>query len=185
MGFDAIWISPIPKNMVDNYHGYAAIDFTRVNENFGTLQDLHELIDECHRRDIWVMLDIVCNHVACVGDDYDTKYSGVTPFNDGKYYHSLCYITQHDWDTRNQYNIEHCRLSCLADLDQDNQFVREYLKQWVKNQTLDQHFDGYRVDTVPEVAKDFWKDLSDFMGQTYMVGEVLNGDYDYVAGYQD
>jgi len=39
------------------------------------------------------------------------------------------------------------------------------------------------VDTVPEVAKDFWKDLSDFMGQTYMVGEVLNGDYDYVAGY--
>jgi len=137
MGFDAIWISPIPKNMVDNYHGYAAIDFTRVNENFGTLQDLHELIDECHRRDIWVMLDIVCNHVACVGDDYDTKYSGVTPFNDGKYYHSLCYITQHDWDTRNQYNIEHCRLSCLADLDQDNQFVREYLKQWVKNQTLD------------------------------------------------
>ena len=120
MGFDAIWISPIPVNLQDNYHGYAAMDFSRVNDHFGTLEDLKHLIAECHRRNIWVLLDIVGNHMACVGDTYDTPFSDVTPFNDIKYYHQLCYITQHDWDTMNQYDIEHCRLACLADLDQDN-----------------------------------------------------------------
>lgn len=44
MGFDAIWISPIVKNNdlrtktheIDGYHGYWAVDFDAVNENFGT-----------------------------------------------------------------------------------------------------------------------------------------------------
>jgi len=101
MGFDAIWISPIPINLGDNYHGYAAMDLSKVNDHFGTYDELEELIHECHRRGIWVMLDIVGNHMACVGKDYDVPYSDVTPFNDIKYYHKLCYITQHDWDTKN------------------------------------------------------------------------------------
>ena len=37
MGFDAIWISPIPKNYDGSYHGYHAIDFTKYNENFGSV----------------------------------------------------------------------------------------------------------------------------------------------------
>ena len=40
MGFDAIWISPIPENYGDDYHGYAALDWYKVNPHFGTEQDL-------------------------------------------------------------------------------------------------------------------------------------------------
>ena len=36
MGFDAIWISPIPKNAEADYHGYGALDWEAVNEHFGT-----------------------------------------------------------------------------------------------------------------------------------------------------
>ena len=36
LGFDAIWISPIPENMGDDYHGYAALNWNEVNPNFGT-----------------------------------------------------------------------------------------------------------------------------------------------------
>jgi glycosidase len=36
LGFDAIWISPISKNKVDDYHGYAALNWNEINEHFGT-----------------------------------------------------------------------------------------------------------------------------------------------------
>ena len=39
MGFDAIWISPIPKNYPDAYYGYAAMDIYEINEHFGTEED--------------------------------------------------------------------------------------------------------------------------------------------------
>lgn len=40
MGFDAIWISPIPENFGNDYHGYGALDWYNVNPHFGTEADL-------------------------------------------------------------------------------------------------------------------------------------------------
>jgi len=70
------------------------------------------------------MLDVVANHVGPVGDDFSRIY----PFNQAEHYHSTCQIT--DWN--NQWQVENCRLADLPDLNQDNSFVREYLKDWVK-----------------------------------------------------
>ena len=58
LGANAIWISPLPENTPDGYHGYWAKDITKVNSHFGTEEDLKQLISECHKRDIWVMLDV-------------------------------------------------------------------------------------------------------------------------------
>ncbi len=59
MGFDAIWISPMPTNMGTDYHGYAFLDLYTPNPHFGTESDLKSFISACHKRDIWVMLDVV------------------------------------------------------------------------------------------------------------------------------
>ena len=86
MGFDAIWITPTVKN-IDNvgaYHGYWAADFFDVNENFGTSNDLTAFVDACHKRNIWVMLDFVVNHVGPVGVDY----SQITTFPNASSYHN-------------------------------------------------------------------------------------------------
>ena len=40
MGFDAIWISPVAQNSAGGYHGYWATDFSKINPEFGTEQDL-------------------------------------------------------------------------------------------------------------------------------------------------
>ena len=43
------------------------------NPWFGTDEDLRKFITECHNRDIWVMTDVVYNHMgSCSGgvDDY-------------------------------------------------------------------------------------------------------------------
>ena len=58
LGANAIWISPIPVNTPNGYHGYWAMDITQVNPYFGSEDDLKQLVTECHRRDIWVMLDV-------------------------------------------------------------------------------------------------------------------------------
>ena len=58
LGANAIWISPIPLQTPNGYHGYWQQDLTQINPNYGTESDLKELVEECHRRDIWVMLDV-------------------------------------------------------------------------------------------------------------------------------
>lgn len=175
MGFDALWISPMPENLGDDYHGYAFLDLYTLNPHFGAEESLQSLIDAAHARDMWVMLDVVGNHVAPVGTDY----SQVTPFDKTEHYHSPCAIN--DWN--NQTEVELCRLANLPDLDQNNEFVRSTLLEWVGGLKAKYGFDGLRIDTVPEVHPDFWSEFSAAAG-VYCVGEVLNGDVNYVAPYQ-
>ncbi len=175
MGFDAIWISPIVKNTEGSYHSYHTIDFYGINEHFGTEQDIHDLIEECHRRDIWVMLDVVANHVGPVGFDFRT----INPFNSPEHYHDSCVIT--DWT--NQKMVENCRLCDLPDLKQENDYVADELLKWIKYMIETYNIDGIRVDTVPEVPKWFWSKFSKAAG-VYQIGEVFNGNVEYVASYQ-
>ena len=58
LGANAIWISPIPLQTDNGYHGYWQQDITQINPKFGTEQDLKDLVDACHSKDIWVMLDV-------------------------------------------------------------------------------------------------------------------------------
>lgn len=77
MGFDAIWISPIVDNTPGGYHGYWARDWTKTNSNFGSDQDLKNLVNAAHSKGIAVMVDVVANHVGPVG----SNFSSIVPFN--------------------------------------------------------------------------------------------------------
>jgi alpha-amylase len=110
MGFDAIWISPIPQNEQPyDYHGYGALNFYSVAQEFGGADDLKEMIAACHASDIWVMLDVVANHTSYYAK---SDFSNIADLNKSEYYHSKCDINWND-----QYSVEHCWLSGLPDLD--------------------------------------------------------------------
>lgn len=175
MGFDAVWISPIPENYGEDYHGYGALNWYNVNPHFGTSDDLKSLIKTMHGKDMWLMLDVVANHVAYIDMDFDK----VSPFNKAEYYHDKCQIN--NWNDPNE--VEQCRLSNLPDLNQDNEFVRTGLKDWVKWVITEFDIDGLRIDTVPEVKREFWKEYTDAAG-CYAVGEIFNSDINYLASYQ-
>jgi len=75
MGITAIWMAPIFKNKpvqgVDphisaGYHGYWITDFTQIDPHLGTNEDLKQLVDEAHKRNIKVIFDIITNHTADV-----------------------------------------------------------------------------------------------------------------------
>ena len=101
------------------------------------------------------MLDVIANHVAPVG----VEYSKIVPFDLPEYYHEKCDIKSTSWCGADQYNLEHCRLFNLPDLNQDgNYFVRQTLKNWVHDIIKNYSFDGIRIDTVPHVSREFWKE---------------------------
>ena len=179
LGFDAIWISPIPENLGNDYHGYAFLNLFNINPHFGGSQNLSELIEECHKRGIWVMLDIVANHVAPVNFDF----SQVIPFNSSIYYHDYCVVDfSRMWDDNAM--RENCRLNnILPDLNQNNDFVRRTLNDWIKNIVSTYHFDGLRVDTAPYVPKDFWYEYSSAAG-VYTVGEIFDSSSEHCSWYQ-
>ena len=149
-----------------------------LNPHFDTSQDLKDLVNACHSKDIWVMLDVVANHMGNQGDINDFSY--FVTFNKAEYYHKYCIID--NWG--NQTEVEICRLAGLPDLDQSNKFVSETLLSWIKDVVSNYSFDGIRIDTVPEVPFDFWVKYVESAG-VYSIGECLNGNVDYVDHYQN
>ena len=184
MGFDAVWISPIPTNTPQGYHGYWAQDFNQVNAHFGTAQELTDMVSAFQGRGVWVMLDVVANHVGPVGYDY----SSIVPFNQQQYYHgcaqcpkspSACDINDYTCFTT---EVQTCRLSGLPDLNQSVPFVSQFLTQWVQQTVQAYKFDGLRIDTVPEVDAAFWKSFQQ-AAQVYAVGEVFVSDMSCISKY--
>ncbi len=64
MGFKAIWVSPVYQNDENSYHNYRPIDFTLIEDRFGDLEALRNVVTEAHDRGLYVILDIVVNHMA-------------------------------------------------------------------------------------------------------------------------
>ena len=183
MGFDAIWISPPLKNKEGSFHGYHNIDLYSINEHFGTKDELKQLIDECHKRDIWVILDAVPNHMAG-----DLDISTFIPFNKAEHYHSLTDADCNGHWSEQTYK-ERCRIFGMPDLDQDNEYVKQTLIDWLKMMLNDYGFDGIRYADVPNVHKEFWGEFTQ-AAQTYTLGivGVENGneaDVNYIVPYQD
>ena len=176
MGFNAIWISPIVENYAGSYHGYHLTNLYNLNSNFGSEDDFKNLITQCHNRDIWVMVDVVANHVGPVGTDYSQVY----PFNSADHYHDYCDIN--DWS--NQWQVENCRLSGLPDLKQENEWVAQTLLDWISDIISKYNIDGIRIDTIMEVPKTFWDSFRNYAG-VFQIGEAFNGDINYVADYQN
>jgi len=169
MGFDAIWISPVPLNYDisptnQGYHGYWALDWFKINPHFGTPEQLKSFVSAAHAKGVWVMVDLVHNHVAPVG----TAYGLVNPFNSSDHYHPVCQVNNYQCETQ---EILHCRLADLPDLNQDNPYVTQQLlayTQWLLNEF---QFDGIRMDTVMYVKNQYWTVLSSQVN-SYIVGEV-------------
>ncbi|KNC48065.1 uncharacterized protein AMSG_04296 [Thecamonas trahens ATCC 50062] len=166
MGFDAIWISPVVTNTPGGYHGYWAKDFSTINSHFGSAADLKALVDAAHRRDMWVMLDIVLNHVGPVG----SQFSAITPFSHPGDYHPQCSVSQYVCFTE---EVLHCRLASLPDLNQQNATVADELVAWVGRMISEYQFDGIRADTVMYINQDFWARVQAEAG-VYIVGEVYS-----------
>lgn len=173
MGFDAIWITPVVANSAGGYHGYWAQDLYSVNSNYGTADDLKSLVNAAHDKGIYIMVDVVANHMgfAAIGDNKPE------PLNQQSSYHAQC-----DIDYSNQNSIETCRIAGLPDVNTSSEEIRALYQEWIAWLVSEYSFDGVRIDTVKHVEKEFWTPFSAAAG-VYTIGEVFDGNPDYLAGY--
>lgn len=64
LGFTTINLSPVMSNEIDGYHGFLIDDFRSVEEHFGTIEDVKELVDSAHDMELKVTFDFVVSHLS-------------------------------------------------------------------------------------------------------------------------
>lgn len=189
MGFTAIWISPVVKQIPgytywgEAFHGYWMENLYELNPHFGSPDDLKNLSSELHKRDMLLMVDVVYNHYAFNGTGTNVNYTMYTPFNDEKYFHSYCLTT----DYTNQTNIELCWEGdvhvSLPDLKTEDSYVISTFQEWVSKFVSEYSIDGLRIDSAAHVD-DRSLTLFENAANVYTIGEVNPGNVSYACPYQ-
>ena len=161
LGITAIWINPVQKQVNQGFyasapanlgigefkhwgfHGYWIDDFTKMNPQFGTLDDLKQFVSEAHKRHIKVLLDVVYNH-AGYGSSYETRKT-----SDGQ-----------TWIRFGEGNCDvdpvTCRVGGLPDFRTELPEVRDYLLNANITLAKEAGVDGFRLDTFKHVDTPFW-----------------------------
>jgi glycosidase len=204
LGVTTLWLTPIVKNgAAEDYHGYGAVDLYGVEPHLGTLQDYQELVTTAHQQHMKVLFDIVPNHVG-------PRHPWVTnpPLPDwfhGTLQHHTNSSTPPDGASygmpdkqpsandpfeiiadphappRFSRNLtEGWFFGVLPDMNTENPVVAQYLLQnsiwWAESSGLD----GYRIDTFPYVARQFWSRWHASLRRIYprltTIGEVFHPD---------
>jgi alpha-amylase len=163
---------------------YWTKDFDSLNPHFGTADDLHALSNALHQRGMYLMLDVVVNHMAVPSPRFNlTRFSH--PFNVSSSFHRRCFVDESP-DPTNQTAVEQCWLGDakmpLPDLNTEDPTIVGKLLDWGHKLVQDYGADGLRIDTVKHIRKDFWPEFSKTVG-VFTLGEVLINDTDYAAQY--
>lgn len=197
LGVTALWLSPVFDNADEGfggwwpYHGYFPIDFFKVDEHFGDLALLREVVKQAHARGMKVILDMIYNHAA-PSHPWVTQKEFWENQGFRRWFHPHSGIdgstSISDW--QNQYQLENLELNGLPDWAQENPNVYDFMLDHSKFWILETDCDGFRLDAVKHVPPFFWKklcrDLHNFAGQDFLLlGEVFSGDVGYVATYQN
>jgi glycosidase len=197
LGFKAIWISPVVVNVWGEHHGYAARDFKAIAPHFGTQTELRALADALHARGMYLVVDVVCNHM---GDMIDSGTSGYPTFHDdpspyvlrwrtskrpGGLFNNLTWFHNNggiqNWVDPDQVLGE---LSSLDDLKTESPAVIAGLDDamsWLIDVT---DCDGFRIDTVKHGDMPFWQTWTPLVrahaaslgkNNFFFYGEVFDG----------
>lgn len=62
LGVTALWLMPIAQS--PSYHGYDVVDYTSIDDEYGTADDFRDLIAACEARGMRVIVDLVLNHCS-------------------------------------------------------------------------------------------------------------------------
>jgi glycosidase len=212
LGVTAIWINPVydntdrldekemypeveggPRRPTTAYHGYGAIDFYGVEEHFGTMQQLRELVDKAHAAGFKVIQDQIANHTSpyhhwVTDRPTPTWFYGTVENHLSNNWQKWTTMDSHASEATRRRNLEGWFIDILPDLDQDDEEVRRYLVQntlWWLGMV---GFDAVRMDTLPHVPRPFWRDWSAAIKHEYpqvnVLGELFDGDPALLSYFQ-
>ncbi len=191
LGIDIIWLSPIYQSpFVDQ--GYDISDYYKIAEEFGTMEEFDELLEEAKKRDMHIVMDLVVNHCSDKHEwfqnalaDPDGEYADYFYFRKGKNgkepsnYRS--YFGGNVWEPipgTDKYYL-HMFAKEQPDLNWENPKVRQEIYKMV-NWWLDKGLAGFRIDAIINIKKnlefpDFEPDGEDGLASGVRMVESANG----------
>ncbi|WP_261131175.1 alpha-glucosidase [Bacillus sp. Marseille-Q3570] len=165
LGVDVIWLNPVYESP-DKDNGYDISDYQSIMKKAGTIEDWEKLLNETHKRDMKLIMDLVVNHTSDQHhwfqesrsskdspkrDWYiwkDPKPDGTPPNN------WRSYFTPSTWefDEKTGQYYFHSFAVEQPDLNWRNPEVREAIFNMMKF-WLDKGIDGFRMDVINLLAK--------------------------------
>lgn len=164
LGIDVIWLSPVYKSPNDD-NGYDISDYEDIMDDFGTMEDMEELLKEGNKRGIKILMDLVVNHTS---DEHkwfiESKKSKDNPYRDyyvwsdpvnGKEPNDLTSAFggsawQYDEES-GQYYL-HLFSKKQPDLNWENEEVRNKVYDMM-NFWIDKGIGGFRMDVIELIGK--------------------------------
>lgn len=194
LGVSAIWLTPVVEQihggtdegtgMTYGYHGYWARDWTALDPNFGTEQDLQELVDMAHAHDIRILLDVVVNHTGpvtekdpawpdswvrqdptCTYQGYETTVECTlvdnlpdvhTEKNEAV---ELPNVLKQKWEKEGRLEEELSELDEFFNATGYPRAPQFYIIKWLTEFVRKYGIDGFRVDTAKHTEAAVWAEL--------------------------
>ncbi|MDQ6595898.1 glycoside hydrolase family 13 protein [Bacillus salipaludis] len=165
LGIDVIWVCPMFKSPNDD-NGYDISDYQKIMDEFGTMADFDQLLQEVHDRGMKLILDLVINHTS---DEHpwfiESRVSKDHPkrdwyiWRDGKNgeepnnWESIFGGSAWEYDEKTNQYFLHIFSRKQPDLNWENPEVRNSLYEMI-NWWLDKGIDGFRVDAISHIKKE-------------------------------
>ena len=183
LGIDVIYMTPIFKSKTA--HKYDTSDYFNIDPQFGTVEDVKELVNKAHEKDIKIILDAVFNHS---GEDF-FAFKDVLKNQQNSKYKDWYFIDSYPVSRQNEnyYTFGHKHFN-MPKLNTNNSEVKEYLlnvgEYWVKEIGID----GWRLDVCDEIGHDFWrafrKRVKSVNKDAVIIGEIMHEANSFLKGDQ-
>ncbi|MBD3890235.1 alpha-amylase family glycosyl hydrolase [Olleya marilimosa] len=194
LGINAIWMSPIVEQIhgatdegtgnTYGFHGYWTKDWTNIDANLGTKEDLKQLVDAAHKKGIRVLLDAVINHTGPVTEQdpvWPSDWVRTEPQCQYNNYENTvtCTLVENlpdiktesneavelppqlveKWKAEGRYDEEVAELDAFFKATGHPRAPRFYIMKWLSDYITDFGIDGYRVDTVKHTEAFVWQEF--------------------------
>ncbi|MDK2811370.1 MAG: oligo,6-glucosidase [Petroclostridium sp.] len=164
LGVDVIWLNPVYKSPNDD-NGYDISDYYNIMDEFGTIADWEELLEEMHKRGLKLIMDLVVNHTSdehswfiesrSSKDNEKRDYYIWRKGKDGKEpnnWRSCFSPSAWEYDEKTGEYYLHLFSKKQPDLNWENPNVRKEVYDMM-TWWLDKGIDGFRMDVINMISK--------------------------------
>lgn len=180
LGIDVIWICPMYKSPNDD-NGYDISDYQDIMDEFGTMDDFDILLEEVHKREMKLIIDLVINHTSdehpWFMESRSSKYNDKRDWyiwrdgKDGKEpnnWESIFSGSAWEYDEKTEQYFMHIFSRKQPDLNWENKEMRQEVYGMI-NWWLDKRIDGFRIDAISHIKKeDGLEDMPNPKGLKYV-----------------
>ena len=196
LGINAIWFTPVVEQIHGGtdegtgftyaFHGYWAKDWTALDPNFGSMEDLAELVSVAHQHGIRIVMDAVINHTGPVTEQdkvWPNDWVRTSPKCEYSSYETAvpCTLVENlpdiltesnenvelpkelieKWKSEGRYEQEMAELDAFFERTGYPRAPKYYIIKWLSDFVRDFGIDGFRADTVRHIEESVWAEFKE------------------------